>query len=108
MSTIELRCRYCGDTITQDAGGFWRDSTPDPGDGGGGDTTCGMSPAYFIGKDYGEALHVPDRDRYALDQIAHWLRDPEWGVGMLEDIAETVAATGRDLAGSTVSTWVRH
>jgi hypothetical protein len=34
-------------------------------------------------------------DAAALDAIAHMLRDPEWGVGMLEDIAELVADTGR-------------
>ena len=56
-------------------------------------------------------------DDAALDLIAHWLRDPEWGVGMLEDIAEVVASTGRDLAAITDpadptspgrSTWPRH
>jgi hypothetical protein len=56
-------------------------------------------------------------DDAALDLIAHWLRDPEWGVGMLEDIAEVVTSTGRDLAAITHpadptspgrSTWPRH
>lgn len=36
-------------------------------------------------------------DADTLDAIAHMLRDPEWGVGMLEDIAELVRDTGRSL-----------
>ena len=47
-------------------------------------------------------------DEEALDQIAQWLRDPEWGVGMLEDIALTVEQTGRDCEGDESSTWERH
>jgi hypothetical protein len=56
-------------------------------------------------------------DDAALDLIAHWLRDPDWGVGMLEDIAEVVATTGRTLAPITDpadpdspgrATWPRH
>ena len=56
-------------------------------------------------------------DDAALDLIAHWLRDPEWGVGMLEDVAEVVAATGRDIAHQPdpedptspgLATWPRH
>ena len=42
--------------------------------------------------------------------IAEWLRDPEWGVGMLEDIAEAVVATGRDIQNypDERPTWGRH
>lgn len=48
-------------------------------------------------------------DAQALDAIAHMLRHPEWAVGMLEDIAELVAETGRDLAGDhETPTWDRH
>jgi hypothetical protein len=53
-------------------------------------------------------------DAAALDEIAYMLRDPAWGVGMLEDIAEIVKATGRDLSeiigedGEAVPTWDRH
>lgn len=56
-------------------------------------------------------------DADALDQICHWLRDPDWGVGMLEDIAATVEATGRDCTplpdpddptGEGLATWPRH
>jgi hypothetical protein len=56
-------------------------------------------------------------DDAALDLIAHWLRDPDWGVGMLEDIAEVVATTGRTVAPITDpadsdspgrATWPRH
>ena len=37
-------------------------------------------------------------DAEALDAIAHMLRDPEWGMGMLEDIDQWVTATGRSTA----------
>jgi hypothetical protein len=41
-------------------------------------------------------------DAAALDLSAHWLHDPDWGVvGMLEDIAEVVGTTGRDLTAIT-------
>ena len=39
-------------------------------------------------------------DAVALDVIAHMLRDPEWGVGMLEDIADITSATGRSIQGT--------
>lgn len=52
---------------------------------------------------------TPLSDSDALDRIAQWLRDPDWGVGMLEDIAEVVARTGRDLSNdSGEPTWERH
>jgi hypothetical protein len=49
-------------------------------------------------------------DKTALDAIQHMLRDPEWGVGMLEDIADLVRATGRDVENlpGDVPTWDRH
>lgn len=48
-------------------------------------------------------------DQYALDAITHILRDPDWGVGMLEDIAEIVTNTGRSLDNPTDEpTWGRH
>ncbi len=48
-------------------------------------------------------------DRNALDAIAYMLADSEWGVGMLEDIADLVRTTGRSIANPTgVSTWDRH
>jgi hypothetical protein len=49
-------------------------------------------------------------DKTALDQIQEMLRDPEWGVGMLEDIAEIVNRTGRDTEDypDGRSTWGRH
>ena len=50
----------------------------------------------------------PEADPRALDAIARMLRDPEWGAGMLEDIADIVAATGRDLDGDGSPTWDRH
>lgn len=45
---------------------------------------------------------------YALDEIAELLRDPEWGVGMLEDIAVVVSATGRSLETPPARRWDRH
>lgn len=50
--------------------------------------------------------HQPLPDAHALDRIA--LRDPDWGVGILEDIAEIVAATGRTVDGDGRPTWERH
>lgn len=48
-------------------------------------------------------------DGRALTIIAEILRDPDWGVGMLEDIAVLVAKTGRDLSNpDDEPTWDRH
>ncbi|MHB8219962.1 MAG: hypothetical protein ACYDHU_06520 [Acidimicrobiales bacterium] len=48
-------------------------------------------------------------DTHALDMIAYMLTDPEWGIGMLEDIADFVRSTGRSMDNPTgVSTWDRH
>jgi hypothetical protein len=49
-------------------------------------------------------------DPAALEGIQEMLRDPEWGVGMLEDIAELVQATGRTTEDydDGRSTWPRH
>ena len=48
-------------------------------------------------------------DAPTLDMIAEMLADPEWGVGMLEDIADLVKRTGRSMANPTeISTWDRH
>lgn len=50
---------------------------------------------------------MPDSE--ALDAIARMLQDPEWGSGMLEDVAEITAATGRDVEGDgETDTWDRH
>jgi hypothetical protein len=43
--------------------------------------------------------HTQITDAAALDALADMLRDPEWGVGMLEDIAELVSGTGRSIQG---------
>ena len=52
----------------------------------------------------------PALDRRALDDIAEMLRDPEWGVGMLEDIAELITSTGRKTENypDNRPTWARH
>lgn len=47
-------------------------------------------------------------DAAALDAVAEILRDPQWGVGMLEDIGAIVNATGRDITGTGEPTWDRH
>jgi hypothetical protein len=47
-------------------------------------------------------------DDQALDVIARWMQDPDWGVGMLEDICDVVARTGRDVEGDGQPTWDRH
>ena len=47
-------------------------------------------------------------DAATLDRIAQMLQDPEWGSGMLEDIADLVGRTGRDMTGDGGPTWDRH
>ena len=49
-------------------------------------------------------------DAAALDRIQETLRDPEWGVGMLEDIAGIVTRTGRVVEDYPDGrpTWGRH
>jgi hypothetical protein len=49
-------------------------------------------------------------DRVALNEIQEMLRDPQWGSGMLEDIAEIVNGTGRSTKNypDDRSTWGRH
>lgn len=49
-------------------------------------------------------------DQQALDEIQEMLRDPEWGVGMLEDIRELVERTKRSCANypDERATWGRH
>lgn len=46
----------------------------------------------------------------ALDEIAEMLRDPDWGVGMLEDIADIVRRAGRSVENypDERPTWGRH
>jgi len=53
---------------------------------------------------------TPASDAFVLDEIAEMLRDPEWGVGMLEDIRDLVNRTGRTCENypDDRSTWGRH
>jgi hypothetical protein len=60
---------------------------------------------------------VPASDAETLDAIQWMLRDPEWGVGMLEDIADRLRRNGRtvenlpdpeDPHAEGLATWVRH
>jgi hypothetical protein len=56
-----------------------------------------------------EALQAEvTRDAAALDRLAWLLSAPEWpGASGMEDVAEIVAATGRDLDQEGAS-WSRH
>jgi hypothetical protein len=46
------------------------------------------------------------RDADALDRMNAILSDPDWGVGMLEDLHEILRSTNREkIAGAT---WDRH
>lgn len=49
-----------------------------------------------------------EADAIALDRINHILSDPEWGVGMLEDICAIVRGTGRVDVSEGRPTWDRH
>lgn len=53
---------------------------------------------------------IPLPDKLALDDIAEMLRDPDWGSGMLEDIADLVRRTGRTVENypDDRATWERH
>jgi hypothetical protein len=51
---------------------------------------------------------APATDALRLDAVANMLRDPEWGVGMLEDIADLVQSRGREIEGAGEPTWDRH
>lgn len=55
---------------------------------------------------------MPERrasDEAVLDRIAQLLRAPEWpGASGMEDIAELVALTGRDLSDDPDMVWHRH
>lgn len=48
------RCQYCGGRIAF-VGGYWRDDSADPGDGYGGDATCGP----LVTATGAAAQHVP-------------------------------------------------
>lgn len=75
------------------------------------------TPVSRMAIDYGPPLvPCPPRqpgtsdDTDALDRIQHMLRDPEWGVGMLEDIADIIRGTGREVENlpGDAPTWDRH
>ena len=72
---------------------------------------AGLVPAVWVARYGAEIQEVRDMDdKTALDRIQEMLRDPEWGVGMLEDIAYLVNMTGRDVQNypDGRSTWERH
>lgn len=58
-----------------------------------------------IGEDYPPEPATPT-DEAALDRINLILSDPEWGVGMLEDIHDIVRSTGREEVEG--AEWSRH
>ena len=55
-------------------------------------------------------LDQVELDQNAIDRIQEMLRDPDWGVGMLEDIADLIRRTGREVENypDDRSTWERH
>jgi predicted RNA-binding Zn-ribbon protein involved in translation (DUF1610 family) len=108
VPTTDEPCPRCGDV----AGVRWRASNP------GSDelhcAQCGHDWTIAIEEPIvaDDALGTPRPDtltaRAALDAIAQLLRDPRWGLAMLEDIGELVTRTGRDLTGDGSTTWHRH
>lgn len=60
--------------------------------------------------DFGSEETQQLKDHDALQNIQEMLRDPNWAVGMLEDIAEILARTGRetDNYDDEHSTWAQH
>lgn len=93
----DLYCRGC-DLVLTEQDLIPHRAIPDP------DWTPATRPKRALG------------DGPALDQIQHMLRDPEWGVGMLEDIRDIAERTGRscedlpdpDDPGEKLATWGRH
>jgi hypothetical protein len=84
LQCFDGRCREC----------------PDPHKTGGEGPDIGYPPAlngYYCthGCDGENQPAGSDIDRLALNAIQKILRDPEWAVGMLEDIGEIVRKTGR-------------
>jgi len=70
----------------------WDDSEPFDGVGVARDTLAATPPP---SQPLTPAL--AKRNARALDNLAVMFQDPEWGSGMLEDVAEQVGATGRPL-----------
>ncbi len=53
--------------------------------------------------------HDPLDDKAALDRLAYLLAAPEWpGASGMEDVAEIVQATGRDLTTDETHDWPSH
>jgi hypothetical protein len=53
-----------------------------------------------------DLLDTAATDKTALDKINYMLSEPDWGVGMLEDICAIVRRTGRtEVPGAS---WDRH
>lgn len=61
-------------------------------------------PAITMGKAITE-IETLRADNHAMEEIAEMLRDPEWGVGMLEDIADIVRRTGREVEDIMECDW---
>lgn len=76
----------------------------------GGEDGRAINDAYRLLLAQRERMQTISADTAALDRIAHMLRDPEWGVGMLEDIAGIVARTGRSIESlpGNERTWEVH
>lgn len=74
-------------------------------------TECGYSNQATISATV--PIHEDGRkvsDTEAIELIAELLRDPEWGTGMLEDIADIIRDTGRSVENypDNRPTWGRH
>jgi hypothetical protein len=70
-----------------------------------------LAPCQICGTPTRAGLLCPScEDGTALDVIAEMLRDPSWGAGMLEDIADLVRGTGRSVENypDNRATWGRH
>jgi hypothetical protein len=106
IQCFEGRCAACPDQVPDgDSPARTRSAAHGSLDGYDCEHGCGHGPAGE--RKSGEAKL---EDSAALARIAEMLRDPEWGVGMLEDIADAIRQTGRTIEDypDGRSTWGRH
>jgi hypothetical protein len=101
IQCFEGRCRACPDEAPDG-----EDGSSDVLDGYACEHGCGHGSA----EKRNASLPAGLGDAAAVEVIAEWLRDPEWGVGMLEDIADTIRRTGRSVEDypDGRATWGRH
>lgn len=96
----EGRCAECPDTSTADDSRQLNGYACEHG--------CAHGPANTRPDPHADGRTVTDD--VALNRIQEMLRDPEWGTGMLEDIADIIRATDRavDDYPDQRPTWGRH